>query len=124
MKSRFPGLALMACFALIPALPADAANSTMPASAPDSRDDSAATAVFDADWRTRDDALLRTTESNREVGMWPLALIGPAAMILIVLTLGITITTRSLRDDFRKQRSQNRQWQQGVMLRASQANRA
>jgi len=46
------------------------------------------------------------------------ALIGPAAMIFIVTALGLTITVRSLRSDFRRQRSLNHYWRHGAMSRA------
>jgi hypothetical protein len=58
------------------------------------------------------------TEPDNDMGIWSLALLGPAAMIFIVTALGLTITVRSLRDDFRRQRSQDHYWQHGVMSRA------
>jgi sensor c-di-GMP phosphodiesterase-like protein len=56
--------------------------------------------------------------------MWSLALLGPAAMIFIVAALGLTITVRSLRDDFRRQRSLDHDWRHGAMSRARRVVRA
>ena len=55
--------------------------------------------------------------------MWSIALIGPVAMILIVTVLGLTITIRSLRKDFRQQHTLNRYWRHGAMSRANRGSR-
>ncbi len=65
----------------------------------------------------------RKLASERDVEMWSIALIGPAAMILIVTVLGLTITFRSLRKDFRHQHTLDRYWRHGAMSRANRGSR-
>lgn len=52
-----------------------------------------------------------------------IARFGPAAMILIVTVLGLTITVRSLRTDCRRQRTLDRYWRRGAMARAGRGSR-
>jgi hypothetical protein len=63
-------------------------------------------------------------EQDHDLEMWSLAMIGPATMILVVAALGLTITVRSLRDDFRHQRSVEQSWRRGVMSRARRTHAA
>ena len=60
--------------------------------------------------------------SEHDGGMWTLALLGPAAMILAVTALGLTITVRSLRADVRRQLVLDRYWQRGARSRAAAAS--
>lgn len=99
MKSPKCGLAVAAIVSLFLALPLAAGEPAAPS------------------------ALDAKIEQNHNLEMWSLALIGPAAMIFIVTTLGLTINVRSLRDDFRHQRSLDHSWRHGVMSRAGHASR-
>jgi hypothetical protein len=58
-----------------------------------------------------------TSENDGET--WKLALLGPAAIIVFVTALGLTITARSLRADVRKQLELDHYWQRGARYRAS-----
>jgi hypothetical protein len=69
-------------------------------------------------------ALDAKIEQDNDLEMWSLAMIGPATMIFIVAALGLTITVRSLRDDFRHQRSVEQSWRHGVMSRARRTHAA
>jgi hypothetical protein len=62
--------------------------------------------------------------SENDGGTWTLALLGPAAIIVFVTALGLTITVRSLRADVRKQLELDRYWQRGVRSRASPGTHA
>jgi hypothetical protein len=57
--------------------------------------------------------------SENDGGAWTLALLGPAAVIIFVTALGLTITVRSLRADIRQQIERDRYWQRGARSRAS-----
>jgi hypothetical protein len=59
--------------------------------------------------------------SEHDGNLWTLALLGPAAMILTVTALGLTITLRSLRADVRRQLALDHYWQRGARSRASAA---
>jgi len=61
--------------------------------------------------------------SEHDGGAWTLALLGPAAIIVFVTALGLTITVRSLRADVRRQLELDRYWQRGARLRASAGTR-
>jgi hypothetical protein len=60
--------------------------------------------------------------SAHDGDLWSLALLGPAAMLLLVGGLGLTVTLRSLRGDVRRSRALNHYWQQGAQARAAAAN--
>jgi hypothetical protein len=57
--------------------------------------------------------------SENDGGTWTLALLGPAAIIVFVTALGLTITVRSLRADVRRQLELDRYWQRGARSRAA-----
>ncbi len=116
-----PWLATVVALACV--LPASAQDSTAPATPIALQDEVPSTGAYDADWRIKDDASERKLASERDVEMWSIALIGPVAMILIVTVLGLTITIRSLRKDFRQQHTLNRYWRHGAMSRANRGSR-
>lgn len=60
--------------------------------------------------------------SDNDGGIWKLALLGPAAMIVFVAALGLTITVRSLRADVRRQLELDRYWQRGARSRTASGN--
>jgi integral membrane sensor domain MASE1 len=100
MDFRRLGTSIAVSLALYLALPAAAQDSSAPATL------SAPVAVRGE------------LEKERTLEMWSIALIGPAAMIFVVTALGLTITVRSLREDFRHQRTLNQYWRHGAMSRA------
>ena len=51
----------------------------------------------------------------------PDAPVGPAATILILTALGVTITFRSWHEDVRRQRDQFRRWRHGASAHAGKA---
>ena len=132
MDFRMLGQALAASGTLLLAMPVSAQQPSTPADPivlqhellPDLTYDAVAndsltydSVAYDSSWRVEGDA------RERSAGMWPIALIGPVAMILIVTVLGLTITVRSLRKDVRRQRTLNRYWHHGAMSRASRGSR-
>jgi len=133
MKFRLPGLALATSVALmllvLPVVAQDTSAATSSTAAPTgttaapTSSTAPSSLTYDLDWRSKGDASIRRSARERDVEMWSLALLGPAAMLFIVVVLGITITVRSIREDFRRQRALNRYWRRGAMSRASQANR-
>ncbi|MDH4104501.1 MAG: hypothetical protein OEW50_02245 [Gammaproteobacteria bacterium] len=62
--------------------------------------------------------------SENDGGTWTLALLGPAAVIVFVTALGLTITVRSLRADVRRQLELDRYWQRGARSRAASGTHA
>jgi hypothetical protein len=62
--------------------------------------------------------------SENDGGAWTLALLGPAAVIVFVTALGLTITLRSLRADIRRQIELDRYWQRGARTRAASGTHA
>jgi hypothetical protein len=56
-----------------------------------------------------------------DIGIWSLAMLGPAAMIMVVAGLGLTITLRSLRADVRRQLVLDGYWQRRTRPRAASA---
>jgi hypothetical protein len=123
MSCRMLGPWLAACIALSCAMPAAAQESLAPTTPVAPQRELPSTWAFDTDWKVKDDASARQLAGEREVEMWSIALIGPAAMILFVTILGLTITVRSLRKDFRRQRDQTRDWRHGALSRASRGSR-
>jgi hypothetical protein len=65
----------------------------------------------------------QTAFLQEDTDLWTLALLGPAAMVLFVTGLGLTITVRSLRADIRRRLELERYWRAGVMSRAAAATR-
>jgi hypothetical protein len=123
MAARMPGWSLAASVALLLALPVGAQESSAPMTSIVARDEVPPTLTYDSDWKASADARTRRMARERDVEVSSIGLIGPAAVIFIVLALGITITVRSLRDDFRHQRTLNRYWRHGAMSRAKRASR-
>lgn len=123
MKSRKFGLTIAAIVSLFLALPLAADEPAAPPAFNALQGEMPATLTYDSEWRVGRAATGRRIEQDRDVEMWSLALIGPAAMIFIVTALGLTITVRSLRDDFRRQRSLDHSWRHGAMSRAGRASR-
>jgi hypothetical protein len=62
--------------------------------------------------------------SENDGGAWTLALLGPAAVMVFVTALGLTITVRSLRADVRRQLELDRYWQHGARSCAASGTRA
>lgn len=134
MKFRLPGLALATSVALmllvLPVVAQDTSGATTSTAAAtgSTAAPTSATApsslTYELDWRSKDDSSARRIARERDVEVWSLALLGPAAMLFIVIVLGITITVRSLREESRYQRSLYRYRRSSPMSRASrQANR-
>lgn len=123
MNSRMFGLTIAAIASLFLALPVAADDPAAPPAFNTLRGELPTTQTYDSDWKASRVANGRKIEQDRDVEMWSLALIGPAAMIFIVTALGLTITVRSLRDDFRRQRSLDHSWRHGAMSRAGHASR-
>ena len=123
MSCRMLGPWLATFVVLSFALPASAQDSPAPMTPIVLQDELPSTGADDADWRIEDDASERKLASERDVEMWSIALIGPVAMILIVIVLGLTITFHSLRKDFRHQHTLNRYWRHGATSRASRGSR-
>lgn len=102
MDSRKFGLTAATIVALLLALPVAAADDrTAPPAFNTLHDELPTTLTYDSDWKAGAAANARTIEPDSDMGIWSLALFGPAAMIFIVTALGLTITVRSLRDDLR-----------------------
>ena len=124
MDSRKFGLVPAAIVALFLALPVAAADDpTAPPAFNTLQGALPATLTYDSDWKAGAAMNARATEPEVDLGIWSLALFGPAAMIFIVTALGLTITVRSLRDDFRRRRSLDHYWRHGAMSRASRGSR-
>jgi hypothetical protein len=114
---RFGG-SIAASVALFLALPVAAQESAAPAAPIALPGELPTILAYDSDWTTKGNASAQKIEKQRKVEMWSLALIGPAAMIFTVTALGLTITVRSLRKDFRHQRSLDQYWRHGAISRA------
>ncbi len=110
-------------FTLAFALPVSAQDSSAPTTPIALQSELPSTWTYDTDWKVKVDASARRMASERDVETWSIALIGPAAMILIVAVFGLTITVRSLRKDVHHQRTLNRYWRHGAMSRASRGSR-
>jgi hypothetical protein len=123
MDSRNFGWTIAAVVALLVALPVAADDNAVAPAFKTSQAALPTTLTYDSDWKAGGAANARSVEQDRNVEMWSLALLGPATMIFIVTALGLTITVRSLRDDFRRQRSLDHYWRHGAMSRASRARR-
>jgi hypothetical protein len=119
MNCRMHGPWLAAVVALSFGLPVGAQDSEPPPTPSALQNESSSTGTNDnADWKSKNDASARKTASERDIEAWSIALIGPVAMIFTVTALGLTITLRSLRRDFRRQRDLNEYWRHGAMTRA------
>jgi hypothetical protein len=124
MDSRKCGLMTATIVTLLLALPVAAADDpTAPPAFNTLHGELPTTLTYDSDWKAGAAANARTIEPDSDMGIWSLALLGPAAMIFIVTALGLTITMRSLRDGFRRLRSLDQYWRHGAMSRASRGNR-
>lgn len=123
MDSRKIGLAAAAIVALFLALPASAEDPAKTPSFSELHGALPTTLTYDSDWKAGAAVNARAIEPEADLGIWSLALFGPAAMIFIVTALGLTITVRSLRDDFRRRRSLDHYWRHGAMSRASRGSR-
>ena len=123
MRCRMLGPWLATFVALSIALSASAQDSPAPTAPIALQDELPSTRALDTDWKVQGDASARQIAGEREVEMWSIALIGPVAMILVVTVLGLTITFRSLRKDFRRQRTLTRYWRHGAMSRADRGTR-
>ncbi len=119
MNCRMHGPWLAAVVALLFGLPVGAQDSQPPPTPIALQDELPSTGANDnADLKEKDDASARNVPGERDNESWAIALIGPVALIFIVTVLGLTITVRSLRKDFRRQRDLNQYWRHGAMSRA------
>ena len=123
MDSRKVGLTIAAIVALFVALPVAADDTAAPPAFNVLQGELPTTLAYDSDWKAGAAVNARKSDPDSDTDMWSLALFGPAAMIFIVTALGLTITVRSLRDDFRRQRSLDHSWRHGAMSRAGHASR-
>ena len=115
MSCRLPGPWLAAGVAWLLAAPVVAQESSAP-TAPIALQNELTTS--DIELKAKIDADARKTARESDVEMWSIALIGPAAILFIVTALGLMITVRSLRQDFRRERTLNGYWQHGAIARA------
>jgi hypothetical protein len=118
------GSTIAAIVALFLALPVAAGQPAAPPASNASQGGLPTTLTYDSGWKAGGSGNASRIEPDRDVEMWSLALIGPAAMIFIVTALGLTITVRSLRDDVRRRRSLDHDWRHGAMSRAGRLVRA
>ena len=123
MKSRQFGWTIAAIVSLFLALPLAADEPAASQGFDAVQGELPTTMTYDSGWKAGRAATGRIVEQDRDVEMWSLALIGPAALIFLVTVLGLTITVRSLRDDFRRQRSLDHSWRHGAMSRAGRTSR-
>jgi hypothetical protein len=106
------------------AAPAGAATDTVAATTADAPTAESPTILaYDAAWRA--DAVtappIRSGVPPARVS--PPLLIGAAALLLVVVALGLTLTFRSLRTDIRRQRGLDRRREHGLQWREDEAQR-
>lgn len=122
MRCRMLGPWLATGLVLFSAQPAGAQESAAPATPIVLQNELPSTGTYATGEQAKAAASARKLTSERNVEMWSIALIGPAAMLFIVTVLGLTITVRSLRDDFRRERNLNRSWQHDAWSRAKHSH--
>jgi hypothetical protein len=115
MYFRIAGATTIAAFALFIVLPVRADAHVEPS---EPQAGLPSTLLYDADMRPVAGAPTRLLLDESDPQLWSLALVGPAAIILILTALGVTITFRSWHTDVRRQRDQYRQWRHGASAHA------
>jgi hypothetical protein len=100
------------------ALPVAAAAPVEPSELPA---DLPSTPLHRADARPVTEPPTRLLLDESDPQLWSLAFVGPAAIILILTALGITITFRSWHEEGRRQRDPLRRWRHGASAHAGKA---